>query len=382
VIAAGVSWDDDGRVGTERHLAQALTRDADVLWVDPPGSFVTRTHPGDGASDSQPPLRPKLIELSPVMRRLRTVGPPGVTRLGIRSIIWPLVRAQIQWALIRDGRTPDVFLACHAHDVLGRWGKDVVNVLYGTDDWLAGANMLGQDPRRILFEERKALRRADVVLAVTAELAQRWRGLGSDPVVFPNGCDPEAYARVPYTEPGPVPEGFPEPVAGVVGLLTDRIDLGLLAAVADTGVGLLLVGRREQRWSPRSVDALLARPNVHHVGPVPFEELPAWFARLDVGLTAYADSAFNRASFPLKTLEYLAAGLPVVSTDLPASRMLREETSDVWIAADHYGFANAVCEAARSSSGPTAVSRRQAVAARHSWSSRADEFVRVVGLTA
>lgn len=383
VIAAGVSWDDYGRVGSERHLAEALTRDADVLWVDPPVSFVTRSHVGAAASEPLRPLfRPTLIELSPVMRRLRTVGPPGLTRPGVRSITWPLVRAQIRRALIRDGRVPRVFLACHPHDLLGRWGKDVVNVLYGTDDWLAGANLLGLDPRRILFEERRALRRADVVLAVSPELGERWRSLGSDPVVFPNGCDSAAYARVPDTNPGPVPDGFPEPVAGVVGLLTDRIDVGLLTAVADTGVGLLLIGRRDPSWSPRAVDALLARRNVHHVGPVPFEELPAWFARLDVGLTAYADVAFNRASFPLKTLEYLAAGLPVVSTDLPASRILRKETSDVWIAADQHGFADAVCEAARSSSAPSAVSRRQAVAARHAWSARADEFVRLVGLTA
>jgi hypothetical protein len=40
---------------------------------------------------------------------------------------------------------------------------------------------------------------------------------------------------------------------------------------------------------------------------------------MDVGLTPYADTPFNQASFPLKTLEYLSAGLPVVSTDLPGA---------------------------------------------------------------
>jgi teichuronic acid biosynthesis glycosyltransferase TuaH len=378
VIAAGVDWDDHGRVGTERHLATALTRDADVLWVDPPVSCVSRGN--RGSATGQPLLRPTLVELSPWMRRLRTIGPPGLTRPGIRSITWPLVRAQIKWALRRTDRAPNVFLSCHPHDLLGRWGDDVTNVLYGTDDWLAGASLLGLDPRRIAFEERQAIRRADLVLTVTAELAERWRALGSEPVVLPNGCDPDAYARVPTTEPRPVPDGFPEPVAGVVGLLSDRIDLDLLTAVADTGVGLLLIGRRDPRWSPIAVDALLARPNVHHVGPVPFEALPAWLARLDVGLTAYADSEFNRASFPLKTLEYLAAGLPVVSTDLPASRTLREESSDVWIAPDQRRFAEAVRQAAKASSTPSAVTRRQAVAARHAWSSRADELGLLVGI--
>jgi teichuronic acid biosynthesis glycosyltransferase TuaH len=295
-------------------------------------------------------------------------------------VTWPLVRAQIKWALRRTGRHPDVFVAGHPHDLLGRWGENVLDVLYGTDDWLAGAELLGLSRRRLATEERRALRRADRVLAVGPELADRWSRLGANPLVFPNGCDPRAYSRVPHTAPGPVPAGFPTPVAGVVGQLSDRIDIGFLTAVADSGVGLLLVGPRQARWSPARAEALLARPNVHHVGPVPFEELPRWFARIDVGLTPYADSAFNRASFPLKTLEYLAAGLPVVSTNLPASRLLREETGQVWIAEDHRGFADAVREAAISSVAPGAVDRRMAAAERHSWAARADQFARVVGL--
>lgn len=383
VMAAGVSWDDGGRAGTEFHLAKHLTRYADVLWVDPPVSYVTRNRPDVPTIDSRRRLfRPKLIVVSPAIRRLRTVGPPGLSRPGISTITWPTVRAQIQWALTCVGRRPDVFVACHSHDLLGHWGRGVLNVLYGTDDWVAGARLLKQDPQRLLAEELRAIERADLVLAVSSQLAERWRALGADPVVFPNGCDPEAYASVPNAEPGPVPDGFPKPVAGVVGLLTDRVDVDLLTAVADTGIGLLLVGWREPKWSRARVDGLLSRANVHHVGAVPFEQLPPWFARLDVGLTAYADTAFNRASSPLKTLEYLAAGLPVVSTDIPASRMLRRETSQLWIATGCEAFANAVCEAARSPSGPDVIKERRAVAERHSWSVRACDFARLVGVAA
>jgi teichuronic acid biosynthesis glycosyltransferase TuaH len=264
---------------------------------------------------------------------------------------------------------------------LGHWGDGVLNVLYGTDDWVAGSKLLGQDPRRQSDEERKAIERADLVLAVSAELRERWQALGADPVVFPNGCDFEAYARLDNLEPAPVPAGFPSPVAGAVGLFTERVDVRLLQAVADTGIGLLLVGRRDPGWSRAEADALLRMPNVHHAGAVPFTELPHWYARMDVGLTAYSDSAFNRASCPLKTLEYLAAGLPVVSTDLPASRMLRRETREVRIATGYEAFATAVCAAARAPNGPQAVRERQAVAERHSWTARAAEFARLVGIS-
>ncbi len=79
------------------------------------------------------------------------------------------------------------------------------------------------------------------------------------------------------------------------------------------------------------------------VGRRAFEELPAYLRLMNVGLTPYTDTPFNRASFPLKTLEYLAAGLPVVSTDLPATRWLN--TDLVRIADSQSDFVSAVLDA-------------------------------------
>jgi teichuronic acid biosynthesis glycosyltransferase TuaH len=275
-----------------------------------------------------------------------------------------------------------VFVAGHPHDVLGRWGDRVINVLYGTDDWVAGALLTNQDPRRLVVEERAALARADLVLAVGPELADRWRALGAQPVEFPNGCDAQTYLDMSQSERATLPAGFPEPVAGLIGRLNERIDPDLLMAAADSGVGVLLVGPPEPRWWHKNGSALLSRSNVHHVGPVPFDEVARWLARVDVGLVPYADSDFNRASFPLKTLEYLAAGLPVVSTDLPASRRLRMQTDQLWIAPDRTAFVEAVWEAARMARSPDAVRQRQGVARKYSWASRAEEFAQLTGLRA
>lgn len=378
MVVSGVTW--DGVKGSERQLTEALLAYADVLWVDPPVSPVTPTRYLGGV-DGGRHWRPVLRALRPGLTRLTPVALPGLTRPVIRSTTWPAVRAQLRWALRRLRRRPAAVLACSPHDVLGRWGAGVTNVLYGTDDWVAGARLMRLDPDRVAGEERTALARADLVLAVSPELAQRWRELGADPVLLPNGCDPSAYAAVPELEPAEVPEGFPVPVAGVIGQLSDRIDIELLEAVADAGIGLLLVGPRDPVWQPRRVSALLARAGVHHVGPVPFETLPRWFARLDVGLTPYADTPFNRASFPLKTLEYLAAGLPVVSTDLPASRTLHAETGEVRVTADRDAFVQAVLAAADWPRSPELIATRRAVARRHSWASRAETLAGLLGLT-
>ena len=271
-------------------------------------------------------------------------------------------------------------IACSLDDVLGGWPTHVRTVLYGTDDWVAGAELMGQPPARLHREERRAVSTADVVLAVTPQLADRWRRLGADPALLPNGCDPDAYRDVDLVRPLP-PAGFPMPVAGVVGQLNDRLDADLLAAVADSGLGLLLVGPRDPGWLPDRWADLVARPNVHHTGAVPFEELPQWLARMDVGLTPYTDTAFNRASFPLKTLEYLAAGRPVVGSDLPATRGLAVESPDVTAVAGPAAFARAVMAAADLPRTPDVVARRRrTVAVRHSWSSRATRLAALLGL--
>ena len=150
--------------------------------------------------------------------------------------------------------------------------------------------------------------------------------------------------------PIPADAALPGPVAGFIGHISDRIDLAMLEAVAATGASLLLVGPAPPTFELARLDALLARPNVRWVGPKAFDELPAYLGAIDVGLTPYAQSAFNEASFPLKTLEYLAAGRPAVVSDLPAHRWL--DTPHVTIAATPEAFARRTSRAAATVPGP------------------------------
>jgi teichuronic acid biosynthesis glycosyltransferase TuaH len=96
--------------------------------------------------------------------------------------------------------------------------------------------------------------------------------------------------------------------------------------------------------------------------------MPAYLASLDVGLTPYADTSFNRASFPLKTLDYLAAGLPCVATPSPAVDWL---DTDLVVTADSAeDFAESAVRAATGGhDGRVAV--RKEFAERHSWEARA-----------
>jgi teichuronic acid biosynthesis glycosyltransferase TuaH len=397
---AGVSW--DGIRGTDRHLATAMARHARILWVDPPVSPVRQALRHNAMSRS---LRPVLSVVDDQITRLTPVALPGLSRPGVRVTTAALVRGQVRWALRRLSIQPFAVVATQLQDLLGHWGRNVVNVLYGTDDYVAGAKLMGLSARHLRRQESRALTRADVVAAVSPQLVRRWTELGANAILIPNGC------RVANVDAAAAPNDLPDlpdlppPVVGLVGQLSERIDLDILEAIAEAEYTLLIVGPLDPRWEGRQrFKDLTGRSNVHYVGPVPSDAVPSYLAAIDLGTTPYRDTPFNRASFPLKTLEYLAAGLPVVSADLPATRWLREGLTpgEDGAAADqvlalvsgNIEFTDAIrrivgtphCPppdswtASARVSDPARADLCVAFAARHAWSRRADAFARAIGL--
>jgi teichuronic acid biosynthesis glycosyltransferase TuaH len=359
---AGVAW--DAVRGTDQQLASAMSAHADVLYVDPPRP-VHR-----GRLDRGWPPRESLM---PGLERLRPRSLPGGYRPGIRRTTPVLLRAQARHAV--RGYRPDVVLATSLDDVLTTVPV-AKRVLVGTDDYVAGAALMGQPPERLAREERRQLTNADVVTAVTPTLAARWEAILGGPVeVVPNGCDVAHYASVDDAT-APVDVRLPAPVIGLVGTLSERIDLALLEALARDGLGLLLVGPRRPSFEPVRFEQLVALPNVHWAGPQPYDALPGYLRLVDVGVTPYVDDDFNRASNPLKTLEYLAAGRPVVSTPLPAAVALG--TDLVRLAQSPEQFVQAVRAAAVHAHDADLVRARRAFATRHSWTARAAHLLALV----
>jgi glycosyltransferase involved in cell wall biosynthesis len=373
VICPGTGWDAVA-MHADRMLANELFAHARILWVDPPLSPITPSHLRFGTARH---LVPRLDRPRPGLIVLRSLALPLHTRPGVRHSTPALTRAQIRWALRRLRERPAAVIDCRLGRLLGGWGLDVRNVLYGTDDYVAGAELMGRDAAHIRRDEEVTLANADLVIAVSQQLADRWRGMGATVEFIANGVAVEAYTDVDAAEPA-LDVDLPRPVVGVVGQLTDRIDISLLEAVVDSGLSLLMVGPRDPRWEPERFERLIAAPHVQWVGLKPFAALPGYLRLMDVGITPYQDTSFNRASFPLKTLEYLAAGRAVVSSDLPATRWLR--TDLVRVASGPVAFASAVLEAAAEPRTPELMRARRAVAARHSWRARADQAAKVMGL--
>ena len=346
---------------------------APLLYVDPrPFSVVRRRRPGGRA-----PSGPALQLIAPGLARLTPTAPPLHQRPGVKPLSLAVTRRAMARAVAALGSpSVEAVIVLSLNPLFGACGERT-RVFYAGDDYIAGASLMRIAPVRLRRLDRRQPADADLVVTVSEVLADHY---GRWVTIRWSSRTAATSTTTPAPSELPSPEALPDsPVCGLIGTLSRRIDVSLLEAVADADISLLLVGGRPSGADSEALDHLLGRPQVRWVGPHPFDELPSYLRVMDVGLVPYSSThPFNRASAPLKVLEYLAAGRPVVSTDLPAVRQL--DTDLVTIAEEPQEFAAAVAEAVRTAHDPELVARRQAFAARHSWAVRLEPFVRALDL--
>jgi glycosyltransferase involved in cell wall biosynthesis len=183
---------------------------------------------------------------------------------------------------------------------------------------------------------REAVTFADVVLAGGRSLHEGVLEFRNDAYLFPSGVDADHYAEAVLhrNRPG-------VPVAGYVGVIDERIDLDLIDRLADRlpNWQIMMVGP----LAKITADDLPRRDNICYPGRASYEELPAAMSSFHVALMPFAHNSATRRISPTKTLEYLAAGLPVVSTSVPD--VVADYSHVVRIADDPDAFASACTDA-------------------------------------
>jgi glycosyltransferase involved in cell wall biosynthesis len=186
-----------------------------------------------------------------------------------------------------------------------------LKVYYCVDDFL---DYPGVNHRDWAAMEAELLETIDGLVVTSRDLARK--RMNSCPLLhLPHGVDfDHFYDAVARAEPVASLESIPRPIAGFFGLISEWIDLPLVAhlSTAFPDVSFVLLGRADV-----DLGALGGRPNVHALGFVPYAELPRYARYFDVGLIPFVLNNLTRAVNPLKLMEYFALGLPVLSTRLP-----------------------------------------------------------------
>ncbi len=376
IVCVGFADWDTELWTNQHHLMSRLARDNRVLFVESLGL-----------------RRPQLAgrDLARIARRLRRglQAPHAVDGLHVLSpLVLPLHRSRLARALNRHllpalvGRAarrlgmqrPILWAYVPQAEVLIN-ALDPSLIVYHCVDDIAAQDRI--DSASFRAAEARFAARADLVLASAPALAQRLRKISSKVLDAPNVADTELFSRALGEGPiDPQMAALAKPRIVFTGaIVAVKLDLSLLAELARLrpSWSFALVGPIGPGEPRADVSEITNEPNIHLLGPRTYRELPDVLRGADAGLIPYARNTLTDSIFPMKVYEYLAAGLPVVATPLPALAGL----SDIATAPDARGIAD-LLDAALADDDYDRRTERSRAAASHSWERRLDEIAAAI----
>jgi len=328
----------------------------------------------------------------------------------VRHLPWSLpVRRDVR--LDREVEALEAFVrtrrprVLHAHSsyvnarvalqVRARTGVPVVYEVRGflEETWRSRGGV-AESPRfaQARASETQAMLAADQVVTISEGMAEeiRGRGVPADRVsVVPNSVDDS------FLRPA---EGAAE-VRAALGVGDDDVMVGIVttlnayegvdvlvdavARLADGGrpVHLAVVGDGPERAALAAQAARLLGDRAHVVGRVPHDQVRRWFAAIDVFCVPRLDLPVTARVTPIKPLEAMATGRPVVASDLPPLREIVRDGETGWFArpgdADDLAAVLAAAVGDPAELARRGAAARQWVAAERTWSRAAEVYEEV-----
>jgi glycosyltransferase involved in cell wall biosynthesis len=303
-----------------QHLTRRLVRNRPVLYAN---TFCHR-RPSWSIDDTARALAKLRLWFSSsghnhnmVSSNLHFCSPASIPFLPVGPIRrWnrhQLVERLSEQMKVNNINNPILFVALpFGAEAIGRLGEQLL-IYYVMDQYSAMPNVYADYIDEL---ENTILSRADLIFVTSRNLVQEKNGSKTSAVLLPHGVDFEHFHSA--VQPlGDVPEelrNLPRPILGFHGVLAPWVDTEILENLcrAFPQGSIVLIG-------PEWIDFQLSKrwPNLHRLGMRSYAELPRYAAHFDVGLIPFRQDRLTAYVNPLKLLEYLALGLPVVSTPLP-----------------------------------------------------------------
>ncbi len=324
LILANAEWDWANRVNCH-HIAARLARENRVVFVDTIGG---RTPAPREFKKIAHRLRRVVGGVRKIDENLTVLAPFVIPIYGnelIRQLNAALLVMQIRRALPENAK-PILWVYLPALvGLVGRFKEKLV-IYHCIDEHAANPSV----PSRQVNEwERRLLKAADAVFASSSTLYQDKRALNPNTFYLPNVADANFFvqARDASVSTPMDLNDVSHPIAGFVGNITAyKLDINLLYTVAQSkpNWSFVLIGPVGRGDPFTDVSALQSLKNVYWLGERPYAELPRYVSAFDVCLIPFKQNDSTRGTLPMKFFEYLAAGKPVVATDLPTLSEFRE----------------------------------------------------------
>lgn len=324
VVFGLMAWDEPRLMDSSRWMALAFAElGQEVLYVNPPqyGGWPRTAWVASGV------LRARSVHVS---QPTRLSLPNPATRLpGLGSVGSSLLRLEDYTAARQIGR----LLPKQGEDLLyvtsPRWGPAAFSLLdrmpglilvYDVfDDHTHAPTSSPLLQHRITTSERSLLQKAALVLAVSSQIQANLDGLRpNDVLLCPNAIQPGFFSHVNGGEPSDL-ASVPRPRVMFVGNLYTWIDYGVLVALTKhlPETNLVLVGPEVRGCVPNE---LRVATNCVFLGPKPIGEIGTYMHGADCLILPAIQADYFMACDPLKMREYLASGVPIVASNLPAFR--------------------------------------------------------------
>ena len=364
-------WDGDPL--SKKHIMRRLARRNRVLWVNSIGNRRPTATARD-VKRSVKKVREFLGGCRQVEPNLWVYAPLALPFYGSR-VARALNRRFTAWHLRRTARQLGFrhpiawsFIPSSA-DLAGAVDERFL-IYHCVDEF---SEFSGTDKRAIRSLEKRLMLKSDAVIVSSTPLLETKRRYNPATHLVTHGVEVEHFRKA-CAAATVVPEEIarlPKPVIGFYGLIEDWVDLDLVRrlAVARPQWSFVLIGKCATSTAP-----LKGLGNVHLLGRRDYADLPAYAKGFDVAILPFVTNALTAAANPLKLREYLAAGLPVVSTDIPETRRLQEW---IEIAGTDEAFLAALDRTVSGDQAGPQLSRSLAMD-RESWDEKVEELSRIV----
>ena len=320
IICFANDWDGDPL--SKKHVMARLARKNRILWVNSLGNRNPRVSSRDLRR-----IFKKLGEFvqgpKPVAQNIKAFTPLAIPFHGSRAagrinptlLKWMLRgtcrRLRFRKPLITWAFTPS------SADVVGNLGEDLV-IYHCVDDF---SEFTGTNKQAILTMERRLIEKSDLVFVSSSPLYEAKSQYHPRTFLVTHGVEVEHFRRACLSQTS-VPkeiQNLKGPVVGFFGLIADWVDLDLIRYLAQSRLhwSFVLIGQVET-----DISTIKGLPNVHLLGRKTYESLPAYCKGFDAAILPFVVNKLTVAANPLKLREYLAAGLPVVSTAIPEAESL------------------------------------------------------------
>ncbi|NJM53871.1 MAG: glycosyltransferase family 1 protein [Blastocatellia bacterium] len=325
---------------------RVLSKENRILWINAIANRMPTTSSKD-LSRIYKKLKSFTEPIKEVEPNIFVMNPLAIPAYGNKAVVsfnQKFLVSQVKRALKKLGMKNVINMVFNpaAGMIAGKLGESEL-IYYCVDEYTAFTGVT--DGLRVIEED--LFRKSDLVIVSAEKLFESKAKFNKNTFVIRHGTDWRHF-RTALDAATEIPDeiaNLPKPIIGFHGLLADWVDFALLKKTAEhfKEGSVVLIGKIAVD-AEKKIKILDDVPNIHFLGRQPYTELPAYCKGFDVALNPFEISELTLAANPLKVREYLAAGLRVVSTDIPEVRILKDclvgENHDDFIAKIEFALNN------------------------------------------